>query len=192
MKEHRKRLGKHILTATGQALFALAGAERLRGCCWAFEKEYGTSMEPFFRWCAFLFEQIGAGSELRREELLVATQEVEGIIPHSDEYGSSLAVQAQSGGLCLLSALLVLAGDEEDVVVGVANSVIDALDNFAHFSRNQILVSDEALNSYELLQREAARQLHDVAVLNDLQSRGMDRLMEWRIENRQFTVPAAI
>jgi len=192
MKDHRKQLSKHTLTATGQALFALAAAERLRGCCWCFEKEFESSMEPFFRWCSVLFDQVFSGAALSREQLRAASKEVQIIIPNSDDYGSSLAVQAQSGALCLLSALLVLVGDEKDVVVGVANSVADALDNFAYFVGNQISESDDAPGTCELLQREMARQLYDARTITDLMRRGVGALTEWRIENRQFTVPSAI
>jgi hypothetical protein len=46
--------------------------------------------------------------------------------------------------------------------------------------------------TYPLLEREKARQTHDLDFLARAENLGSVSLVAWRIENRQFVVPAAL
>jgi hypothetical protein len=193
MKEHRKTLARQVsgCTKRAQALFCLACAERLLGCCWAFQQAYGVEMSPFFRWSDTLFNVVVGGSwEL--VPLDVASKELVNTVPDSERYGLPLAVQAQSGVLCVLAALRALEGEGTQAVVECSNGIVDALDNYTFSVAQKLSDRAEGPKMYNLLERECARQMHDVAFLRSIGDGSAPSLSEWRIENRQYSVPIVV
>ena len=123
----------------------------------------------------------------------LAAQQLEDVIPHSDEGGSPLSVQAQAAILCTLCAVRILAGERGDeVIVEAANSVVDALDNYTFFIAETISGRTDSPDDYELLGRECARQLQDCEFLCHGGVHDLSALLKWRIENRQYAVPPAV
>jgi hypothetical protein len=193
MKEHRAILSAQMSgsSQTSRALFCLACAERTHSCCWAFQKAHGVNVEPFFRWLETLWGAIVEDS-WEGVDLDDASKEIEAAVPRSDEYGSPLATQAQAGMLCVLAAVNALQGKNQGEVVEAANGVVDALDNFAFFVREQLSGQLESPQEYDLLRRELSRQLHDAHFLQTVSSCPKPKLVEWRIENRHYVVPIAV
>jgi hypothetical protein len=126
-------------------------------------------------------------------DLQVAAQQLEKLVPTSDEYGFPLAVQAQGAALCALSAVRILTGQSAaEAVVDAANSVVDALDNYTFFVSETIGRRTASPDDYELLGRERVRQIHDCEFLCHEVALTESSLLEWRLENRQYAVPAAV
>jgi hypothetical protein len=193
MKEHRAILSAQMSGSSrmSRALFCLACAERAHGCCWAFQKAHGVSVEPFFRWLETLWGAIAEDS-WQGIDLDDASKEIEKAVPRSDEHGSPLATQAQAGLLCLLAAVSALQDKNQGEVIEAANSVVDALDNFVFFVRERLSGQLESPQEYDLLKRELSRQLYDAQFLQAIDSCPKPKLVEWRIENRQYAVPIAV
>jgi hypothetical protein len=194
VKAHRAELTKRMKDCSkkAQALFCLACAERLIGCAWCFEQQTGASLGGFFRWLDTLFVAV-ASDELGEISLQRAASELEEVIPSGDHDGSPLHVQAQSAVLCALNALSILVGPTDRApVIEAANSVVDALDNYTYFVGEELANRTDSPENYELLQREIAKQLRDCELLRREVELTKGRILEWRIENRQYAVPAAV
>lgn len=192
MKHHRELLLGELkpLGVRAEALFCLSAAERLRACCWAFEKQTSHGLESYFRWSNALFAALKeeSWSSLPLNE---AHRELDAAVPRSDDYGSPLSIQAQSALICLVVGVEVLLGTNPRAVVDASNAVVDALDNYV-FQVHQQLAGDMPVpDEYLLLSREIDRQLHDLRLLKgigEIEERG---LVAWRLENQQFAVPIA-
>lgn len=193
MKEHRDALARQIdqCSQRGKALFCLACAERLLGCCWAFQQAYGPEMAAFFRWSDTFFDALIAGS-WDTLSVETASRDLEVVIPDSDSYGSPLAVQAQSGVLCVLGALGILGGGGTQTVLDCSNAIVDALDNYTFSVAEKLQGRTESPKMYHLLERECARQLTDAAFLASIGDRTDSALSTWRVENRQYSVPVVV
>jgi len=192
MKAHRDALTERMALCgrRGRALFCLASAERLIGCCWAFQAQSGADLKPFFFWTQRLFDALVVDMPAN-VALDAALEELEQSASHTTD-GSPLSVQAQAGILCAMGAIFVLEGHREDGVVTAMNATIDALDNFTFFVNQQVtgeLVSPE---TYALLDRETALQMTHAAFLQDAENFEASTLTNWRLENRQYSVPIAI
>ena len=172
-------------------MFCLAGAERLRSCVWAFEKEYAVSMQPFFGWCASLMDALLAGT-VQQLPLDALMEEVENLTPNSDEYGQPLAVQAQSALLCVLNALAVLRDGRVGSVVDASYAVVDALENFVYLIHVGLLNDAAVPADREIVQRERGWQLTTIAFLRNLETCSREQLLAWRAQHREYSVPVAI
>ena len=121
--------------------------------------------------------------------LEAALQEIEGIVPDG---GEPLPVQAQSGVICLLTAFDSLATARRTRISDAINAPFDALDNYDFFVRRRLLSATVNRTDYTLLRREMERQLEDLKFVKDYGTRGRVGLIEYRVENLQFTIPPAV
>lgn len=159
------------------------------GCCWAFQHAHDHDLEVYFRWLDKLFTGALDGA-LVGLALEAASEELDGVVPMSDEYGFPLAVQAQGGVRALLLAVDALLGDESSLEEA-ATCVIEAVDSYTASMFRAITGRLEAPEAYELLTRECVRQLHDARFLTDVDARRPPELVAWRLENRQYAIPIA-
>ena len=190
--EHREmiRARTALLAPRARMLFSLACAERLSACCWSYEQTSHAPMGVFYRWLHSLF-QSAMQVEVPPEVLCIAKQELESIVPVSDDASSPLTVQAQSAVLCLLDA--IDSGVRNDACVASSDNIIDAIDNYvASVSHELTGQFDDVPETYPLLEREKARQAYDVDFLARPENLGSVSLVAWRMENRQFVVPVAL
>jgi hypothetical protein len=147
-------------------------------------------MGVFFRWLHSLFQN-AMQADVSPEVLSIAKRELESIVPVSDDASSPLMVQAQSAVLCLLDA--IDSGVRSDACVASSDSIIDAIDNYVVSVSHELTCEfDDVPETYPLLEREKARQTHDLDFLARAENLGSVSLVAWRIENRQFVVPVAL
>lgn len=191
MKEHRSRLANAFEPNQIQekSFFALLCAERLRGCCWAAQAATGDDHSYFFQWVDRLFKCFVEREHLTQDELLEGLEQVESIVP---EGGEPLAVQVQSGVLCLLTSLELLDNRSDNGVVEASNFIVDALDNYVFSTRRRITGDMTSPKDYILLQREVARQNEDVEFAKNLFERSASEVIAYRLENCEFAVPIAV
>lgn len=191
MKRHRQRLLDDLqgYTPSACALFALLCAERLRGCCWAFQEAEKSDMSPYFDWTEELFQLLIRRVEPNGSRLKDMVRHLEGIVPSG---GEPLAVQAQSGMLSLLAAGEILISQNSSGVIDAANSIVDALDNYDFFVRRRLKNDMSSPTDYPLLQREMNRQLADVAFVQLWDQGKSSDPIDYRVENLQFAVPIAV
>lgn len=191
MNDHRNLLHSKMSTCShkAKALFALLCAERLRSCCWAFHCKQPFEYALFTQWNDLVFRALSEAGEPVSQQFYDGIAEIESIVP---EGGEPLAVQAQSGVVCLLSSLELLCGESSERVVAASNAVVDALDNYVFFTRRRISNDRSSPNQYALLSREIDRQLHDLLIAETFEDRTEVELSEIRIENFQYAIPIAV
>jgi hypothetical protein len=183
MKEHRQAVISQLggLTGPARALFGLFAAERLRGCCWV--AHHGTKVWETFTeslekaFC--LLEHIESFDEL--------ISSLEEIVP---EGGGPLQVQGQCAVVCLLESVKLLTHPDTERIEAVVNAVVDALDNYTFFARRLITGDLSSPDEYPLLNRELEKQEADLQFVAGDPS--AEAVRQWRIENLQFAVPAAV
>jgi hypothetical protein len=191
IKEHCSLLASHLSVGPqwSRVLFAFLCAERLRPCCWVFGKEYSRDTEIGAFTCERIFNYLMTG--VMSDDLILLNDDFPATIHSSDEFGTALAVQAQSGMTALANALELCLRDEMELATASGVYVIDAIDNFELFAWNSVAASGEFRESkeYWLLSTELARQIHQAAQVVEI---GRAELIGLRIENRQYAIPPAI
>src|SRR6185369_2435556 len=97
MNDHRRHVSEELGTCSlrAQALFAFFCAERLRGCCWAYQAAGGVDLSPFFRWSETLFELLVSPKPIDPATIAVPIEELDSIVPRNA--AEPLLVQAQRG-----------------------------------------------------------------------------------------------
>ena len=190
MIAHRQQLSDELQNCSQRAksLFALLCAERLRGCCWAYQESCSLNLEVFFQWNEALFEILLKDKQLDIATLRQGQQDVEAIMPSG---GEPLEVQAQSGVLCLLIAMELLV-DENLSAVDAANYIIDAVDNYDFFIRRRLTGETSSPSTHLLLEREISRQNADVSFVKMYDHIERSERISYRIENLHFAVPIAV
>jgi hypothetical protein len=180
--------GLSASSSTARAFFAVLSAERLRGCCWAYQASSGIDLAPFFQGIDSSFEMLF--------NKCPADRNMEGIIRKLEEIvpkgGEPLFVQAQSGVICLLTALDILADGARTSISDVVRATIDALDNYEFSVRRRIKNDMQSPGDFPLLLRELEREIADVKFLGNYEVRGRPSLIERRLENLQFAIPPAV
>jgi len=191
MKAHRQHILDKLSDCDGRAraMFALLCAERLRSCCWALQAGHGAHLGACFTHMDALFELLQSHQAPDPAMLRATFEEIEPIVPGG---GEPLCVQAQSGVICLLGAIEAFAGRTRVTITDVVNAIVDALNNYEFFIRRRIMNDTSSPTEYPLLQREIERQLADVAFVRGLEQSDKSRVVEYRLENLQFTVPLAV
>lgn len=173
---------------TVRAFFAFLCAERLRGCCWAYQASTGVCFAPFFQGIDAFFEML-LSARLADLNWRTARSPLEEILPKG---GEPLPVQAQSGVICFLTALDLLGNGGRTSITDAVRAVIDALDNYDFFIRRRIRNDTQSPGDFPLLLREMDRQLADMELLKNYESLERPALIERRIENLQFAIPPAV
>jgi hypothetical protein len=190
IEEHLKRVEELAaqLSEQQRALFCLACAERLAGCCWAFARGRAVPLAPFFDW----MEQLAlaaATDAWGTLDLLAASAELDAVVPMSDDDGSPLAIQAQAGVICLLSAIAALQG-AHSACRDSAMGVIDAIDNYVMRMHEHVFGNLSGPDDSLLMDRELALQLSDLSFLRTLEQ-PPGNIAAWRERNLQFAIPIA-
>lgn len=190
LEEHLKKVEAHAarLSPQQRALFCVACAERLAGCCWAFAAARAANLDPFFEW----MEQVVVAAEdgsWGTLDLVAATEELDRVVPVSDDDGSPLAMQAQAGVISLLSAIAALRGEHASCRDS-AMSMIDAVDNYVMRMHEHVLGTLDGPDDSLLMERELALQLSDLSFLLTLEQTA-GGIAAWRERNLQFAIPIA-
>ena len=118
------------------------------------------------------------------DELISSLEE---IVP---EGGEPLQVQGQCAVVCLLESVKLLTHPDTERIEAVVNAVVDALDNYTFFARRLITGDLSSPDEYPLLNRELEKQEADLQFVAGDPS--AEAVRQWRIENLQFAVPAAV
>ncbi len=177
-----------VLEPRVQVCFGFLCSERLHNCCWSFQKQYlDFDISAYFRGCKLVEQWIQGQSMAAHIEQLIP--QIESTVPNSDEFGGPLAVQAQSGMLALLYTSQACLGAGR--IDSAAGAVVDALDNYDYFIRDQLQQPIINPNDYPLLQRELQWQNEQLDMLVQLAD-WSSALAALRFLNRQFMVPAAV
>ncbi len=191
MKLHSQTISQELLHSTprAKALFAFLCAERLRGCCWAYQAIKGISLKAFFHEIEDLFELLLRQNVPNVAALEARIKQLEAIMPTGED---SLSVQAQSGVICLVTGLDVLADGKRTGMEDAINAMVDALDNYEFFMRTKLKSDARNSTDYPLLAREIVRQLADAKFVKTYKPPANAALMDYRIENLQYAVPPAV
>ena len=191
MKQHRQIIRDSLSNCTpcGRALFALLCAERLRSCCRVYQNTTSLPVAAYFDDLDAGFASLLKKKNLSPEASNLAVERLDACVP---EGGDPLSVQAQSGVVCLMEALRLLAGGEVEGCIEVVNAIVDALDNYHFFIRRRLCGDTTSPDDYILLRRESDRQLADVRTAKTFDQLSESDLVALRIENLQFAVPVAV
>lgn len=179
------------LSADGQVFFSFLCAERLVACCWAFSQKESYDISIYSEACetVFAFLSTGVAVDLQKQDELITR--LEEAIPHSDDFGYPLAVQAQSGMLALLYCLKRWRNGASVDVGQASGSVVDALDNYEFFVHEILEGAAESPTEYPLLDRELQWQNETISLLSRETLSGSAALAV-RVLNRSYIVPPAV
>lgn len=191
MKAHRQQILNEITKCSPQAkaLFAFFCAERLRGCCWAYQTKSGSNLEAYFKWIDILFEKLVNRNFDDKLAIEAAFQELKVIVPKG---GEPLAVQAQSGVICLLTAFDALANGKQTTIADAINSTLEAAYNYYCYVKKRIKNDASVPTDFAFLNREANRQLLDVAFVKRCELSTKSDFVEYRVENLQHAILPAV
>lgn len=124
--------------------------------------------------------------------LLLFEQKMEELESKVPMEGHPLAVQAQSAMICLICVFKAFLDKNPNIVIDVSNAIVGALDNYMYFLNESLLGKANYPDKYPLLERELAHQLASIAFIKSPGSLFRSLLMEYRLQNLQFSVPIAM
>lgn len=183
-------LATESMTPRAQALFCLAGAERLEICCWAFALESRHDLSPFFKAKDQVLQALVENTQ-SLVDLDKTWRAVDECVPLSDDYGYPLATQAQAGCRCLLLGIDAFRGDKSSMTEA-SWALIEGIDNYAFHAWRLRRTGQSAPDDHPLLEREKARQRDDVEELARPGGLESTSLAKWRLVNMLFAIPPAV
>jgi hypothetical protein len=179
------------MTPEMRVMFSLLCAERLRVCCWCFERLEDFDCTAFF---TVLDEMFARAMKSERQDLkqvddfmsLLAAR-----TPHSDEYGSELGVQAQNGMIALLSACQQTRTTDPEPAIQASDAVMDALSNYDYFVSQRMSVESGDENA-DIFDRETRWQMELIGRLRESGGGTPGAIEAIRVANWHRMVPPAV
>jgi hypothetical protein len=175
-----------------RALFSFLCAERLHGCCWAYAQIASYDSSAYIAGCNLLYDQLtqeSVGDDIALKEM---KKKVEASAISSDEDGSPLAVQAQSGVLTLLYAFDSLEDDSLESILRAASYVVEALDNYQYYVHKTLAGISHDPKEYLLLDREITWQRESLSMIMRDSQVTKTQALSLRLLNRSYLVPIAL
>jgi hypothetical protein len=179
--------GLSRLNARQQAFLSFLGAERLKLCCCVFQSKNGQNLQVFSDRLETFFELL-LNSKIALDFGMVM-RELENAVPTQ---GNPLSTQAQSALICLISAFDLWSSSGKTTFRDSADATVNALDNYTYFIKTKFKDDTDNPSMYPLLERELQWQLALISRAVDPSKLSPEQLINYRVENLQYAIPAAI